>query len=60
MAAVRFLNVHYYALHFHTKINSLKVLFRRERGGKKNEYSVYAFDNVDSSGRPLRWTGKHP
>ena len=45
------------ALHFHTgslKINIFKVLFGREGGGHKKEYSVYAFDNVDNSGRPLK------
>ena len=29
------------------------TLFGREGGGQKNEYSVYALDNVDNSGRPL-------
>ena len=47
-------NVDYNALHFRTgslKINTFKV---RECGrGSQKEYSVYAFDNVDNSGRPL-------
>ena len=45
-----FKNVDYDALHFHT--GSLKInIFR---GGHKKEYSVYAFDNVDNCGLPLR------
>ena len=35
------------------KINIFKYSFGREGGGPKNEYSVYAFDNVDNYGRPL-------
>ena len=55
MATVRFFKVDCGALHFHTgslKINIFKVLFS-EGGGHKKEYSVYAFDSVDTSGRPL-------
>ena len=49
-----FLNVDYDALHFHMgsyKINIFKVL--SWEGVTKKEYSVYAFDNVDNSGRPV-------
>ena len=56
---LRFLNVDYDALHFHTgvaKINIFIVLFWEGGGGHKKEYSVYAFDNVDNYGRPLTET----
>ena len=52
-----FFNVDYDALHFNTellKINIFKVLFwEGGRGSLKRILSVYAFDNVDNSGRPL-------
>ena len=53
-----FFNVDYDALHFRAgvaKINILKVLFWEggREGCHKKEYSVYAFDNVDTYGRPL-------
>ena len=59
MVAMSFLkNVDYDALHLHTgsvTINIFKVLFWKVREGvTKKEYSVYAFDNVDNSGRPIR------
>ena len=48
---------HYDALHFHTKplkINIFKLRFYEgEREVHKKQYFVYAFDNVDNSGRPL-------
>ena len=47
-----FLNVDYDAHTGSLKINNFKVLFW-EGGVHKNEYSMYAFDNVDSYGRPL-------
>ena len=34
---------------------STQYSFGREGGGPKKEYSVYAFENVDNYGRPLRW-----
>ena len=63
MAAICFLKkVDYDALHFHMKslkINIFKVLFWHGAGHKKS-YSVYAFDNVDKSGRPLNRTSHRP
>ena len=53
-----FLNVDYDALHFHKKslkIYIFKVLFLVGGRGSQKEYSVYAIDNVDNSGRPLSW-----
>ena len=55
MVAVHFLNVDYDALHFRSgsfKINIFKVLLRGREGVTKKEYSVYAFENIDNSGRP--------
>ena len=59
MAAIRFfLNVDFYAFHFHIRIVKNQhfqstLLGGREGGGHKKEYSVYAFGNVDYYGRPL-------
>ena len=50
MTPYAFKNVDYDALHFHT---FSKYSFWREGGGHKKEFSVYAFDNVDSYGRLL-------
>ena len=47
-------------LHFHTgtlKINIFKILLGGM--GHKKEYSEYAFDNVDNSGRPLTGGSLH-
>ena len=44
-------NVDYDAFHFHTGFVENQHLQRTLLGGK--EYSVYAFDNVDNSGRPF-------
>ena len=52
-----FLNVDYDSLHFHTgslKINIFEVLFWEEGRRSQKRVSVYAFDNVDNYGKPLR------
>ena len=51
------LNVDYDALHFHTGIVKNQHFQSTLLGGRdhKKEYSVYTFDNVDNSGRPLNY-----
>ena len=54
-----FKNVDCDAVHFHTeslKSNFSKYSFGWAERGHNRQSSVYAFDNVDNSGRPLRWS----